>query len=93
MKDIQNDKGFLILELTRTELLNAYGDATLGVCDGCLSSPEGGYYVAVLNQWLCKNCYEEWYSNAVFYPEDRGVEIRNYVSVRKLTESNRDATI
>ena len=83
MKDIQNDKGFLVMEVSREELMNALGEYTEGVCDYCLSSPENGYYVAVLNQWFCKECYDKWYKSATNYPEDRGCEIRNYVKYKE----------
>ena len=71
------------MEVSREELMSTFGEYTEGVCDSCLSSPENGYYVAVLNQWFCEECYRQWYESAVYYPEDRGVEINNYVRYKE----------
>lgn len=85
MKDFSNDKGFLILEVSREELISALGDrGCIGVCDACFSSPESGYYVAVLNQWFCKECYEKWHKRAEYYPEDSKIEERNYKYYKRL---------
>lgn len=75
----ENKKGFLVLELTRQELLDKWASCgSLGVCDLCLDKPETGYYVAVLNQWLCPLCYEKWINNATRYAEDIPIEERNF---------------
>lgn len=83
MKEIETDKGFLVMEVSRQELLSALGKLTMGVCDFCSASAETGYYVAVLNQWFCKECYEKWHETADYYPEDSRVEIRNYEYYKK----------
>ena len=84
MKDIVTEKGFLVMEVSREELISALGELTMGVCDFCTDSPEVGYYVAVINQWLCKDCYEEWYERAEHYPEDIKFEERNYKYYKRL---------
>lgn len=79
MKDFMNGKGFLILEVSRErmmERLDKYG--CQGICDACLCIPEIGYYVAVLNMWLCKECFNEWYGSAERYKEDILIEEKNY---------------
>ena len=78
MKEIVTDKGFLVMEVSRQNLCSALGEYTLGRCDMCFSAPENGYYIAVLNQWFCKDCYDKWLETAEYYPEDRKIEIRNY---------------
>lgn len=78
MKEITTDKGFLVMEVSQQELLSALGEMTLGRCDCCFDAPEIGYYIAVLNQWFCKECYDKWLQTAEYYPEDRRVELRNY---------------
>lgn len=83
MKEITTGKGFLVMEVSQQELLSALGSLTLGRCDFCFADPEIGYYVAVLNQWLCKECYDKWYDSAKYYPEDRTVEVRNYEYYKK----------
>lgn len=79
MKEVKNEKGFLVLEVTRSELVGALAEyGCIGICDSCCCSPEVGYYVAVLNKWLCKECFDSWYKNAVRYQEDMPIEKRHY---------------
>lgn len=50
METVENEKGFRVLKIDRTELLSKtarFGD--VGVCDRCGHTPHTGYYVAVLN--------------------------------------------
>lgn len=51
------------------------------VCDFCNSEvgkEDTCYYVAVLDQILCKKCFEEWHRTAKYYPEDVPIESKNY---------------
>lgn len=89
MKEIVTEKGFLVMEVSRQELISALGESTLGVCDSCFATPDVGYYVAVLNQWFCKKCYEKWLETADYYPEDSRVEIRNYEYYKKKLSNER----
>lgn len=66
---IKNDTGFLIIKTTKSEILKTHILA-LGICDMCLSSPDHGYFIAVLNYWACEKCYNEWISSAIRYDED-----------------------
>lgn len=74
-------KQFLIIECTARELRNATG-ATIVKCDWCediaLANNYKGYYIAVLNQWYCKKCFEKWKERAEYYIEDADVERRNF---------------
>jgi hypothetical protein len=69
-------KGFKVIEVT-TEQCEQWGG--LGICDHCGKRfVPTGKYVAVLNEVLCHhNCYEEWNSRAINYPEDRMFEDRH----------------
>ena len=42
------------------------------------------YYPAVLNDTMDKECYEEWYKDAINYPEDRKYEERTFQRIAKL---------
>lgn len=87
IKEFENSKGFLILEVSRermVERLEKYG--CLGICDTCLCIPEVGYYVAVLNIWFCKECFDDWYSYAVRYQEDIPIERKNYECYKALLQ-------
>ena len=61
MAKIVEFKRFLIIECTARELRNATG-ATIVKCDWCddiaLANNYKGYYIAVLNQWYCKECFD-----------------------------------
>ena len=78
MKKVDNSKGFLVLEVSRPELMKAFGDNTKGICDSCASVPTKGYYIAALNQWFCPKCYEEWLSQATRYVADIPIEERRF---------------
>lgn len=67
---------FLVIETSLKECLDWGG---IGICDNCATPhPTKGYYVAVLNLWLCPKCYQEWKIRAKWYKEDEPIEIRNY---------------
>lgn len=51
------------------------------VCDRCNMGilPDAQcYFIAALNRIYCKDCFERWHKNAIFHPEDRAYEIKNY---------------
>lgn len=79
-KVIKNEKGFKVIEISGDLLVDKLAKfGSVGVCDGCMSWHKGiGYYVAVLNQWLCKKCYDEWISRATWYKEDERIELKNF---------------
>lgn len=85
MKEVKNEKGFLVIEITRAEMVNKLAQYwCIGVCDSCMSSTEVGYYIAVLNRWFCKDCYNEWMQRAVRYTEDIPYEERNYETYKRI---------
>lgn len=80
---VENKKGFKVISCPRRVLEAATGQAKC-VCDNCLASPEVGYYVAILNRWLCPTCYEHWLASAERYEEDVWVEEKNYEYCMKI---------
>lgn len=71
---------FLIIECTAGELMDAVG-SYICICDWCdkpCVPSEKGYYIAVLNHWYCKECFEKWYSHAKWYPQDAEIENKNF---------------
>lgn len=78
---IENKKGFKVLKMGLDEI-NYIGG--FGVCDSCGTPSLEGYYVAVLNQWLCSKCYQEWYLRAKHYPQDVEIENRNYINMQNM---------
>ncbi len=86
-KIAENEKGFRVMEITRSELLCVLQEhGSIGICDDCGERSPRGYYVAVLNRWLCPECYRKWYEGAVNYPEDRKYEEGNFNMYRQLFE-------
>lgn len=83
IKPVENVKGFKVINIPRKILETTTGQEKC-VCDDCLSSPEYGYYVAVLNLWLCPTCYKHWIGSAKRYEEDSWVEEKNYNYYMKL---------
>ena len=91
-KRIINKKDFKIIRLTVEECKTiGFGiqdeDYHELICDNCneLLITQDCYYVAVLNRVLCSECFEEWYEDAVRYPEDIRWETNKYnMTVRQL---------
>ena len=42
------------------------------------------FYVAVINRWLCPDCFYEWYILAERYKEDIPIELKNYERFKSL---------
>lgn len=81
----ENKKGFKIIQVSRSELMDKlclYG--AMGVCDHCNETTPTGYYIAVLNQWFCPKCYQDWYHRARIYPEDVAIENKNFEFYKKI---------
>lgn len=76
----ENTKGFKIIKCKRREIIEVFGGK--GICDSCGKPSIEGYYIAVLNQWFCPQCYKEWYEDAYNYAiessDDRRVEDKNF---------------
>lgn len=74
-KIIEDAGGFKVLEVSRKELIEKIAHlGALGLCDYCMKSPSTGYYIAVLDQWLCPECYQDFLSRNVPCPEDSHYE-------------------
>lgn len=82
---VENDQGFLVMMVSRARLEKATNQERC-VCDNCLRSPQVGYYVSVLNSFLCPQCYRRWIATAINFPEDRQVERRNFWRYASLLE-------
>lgn len=58
----------------------------LGICDGCMNPTSVGYYIAVLNMWMCEGCYKEFVRTATRYKEDEWAERKNFDTYLKIFE-------
>ena len=86
-KIFENKKGFKVIEATRGEMMCALSEyGCVGICDSCGKSKPDGYYIAVLNCWYCKDCFNKWYMLAKYYPEDAEIENRNFELYRQILD-------
>lgn len=89
-KKIENEKGFLVIEMTVEEAINdcMFGYAGEIVCDGCnkyTNNPEDIiYYIAVLNMAFCKECLDEFLNRQEHYEEDKDIEEKNYNFIARM---------
>ena len=82
-KIVSNDKGFKVISLSTEDAASlGFGIDGSGTCicmhcnKGCRSGDI--YYIAVLNDTMCKKCYERWIKSATRYAEDIPIENRNF---------------
>lgn len=81
----ENHKGFKVLEVSKEEVLDKLSDqGCLGICDHCARPAGNGYYIAVINRWLCEGCYREFIRTIDRYEEDKPVEDMNFERFAKL---------
>ena len=88
-KIVNNDKGFKVISLsTRDAASLGFGIDGSGacVCMHCNKYCTDGdiYYIAVLNDTMCKSCYEHWLKEAERYSEDTPIEERNFNRYKKI---------
>lgn len=82
-KIVKNDKGFKVISLSTEDAASIgfglYGSGAC-VCMHCNKDCLSGdiYYIAVLNDTMCKDCYEEWLKDAVKYADDAPYEEQNF---------------
>ena len=86
-KIVDNNKSFKVI------CMNNYEAATLGfgivpgncICMNCNNLIQNEiYYIAVLNDVMCKSCYEKWYEDAIYYGDDAEYENRYFDYYSKL---------
>lgn len=81
-KIVNNDKGFKVISLSIEDAASlGFGPYGLGACAcmHCNNIIKGDiYYIAVLNDVMDKECYDEWYKGATRYTEDIPIENRNF---------------
>lgn len=81
----ENDKRFFIIKMTWADYV-ATTDSW-GMCDCCgkYDAAEEYYYVAMVDDYYCKSCFEMWYRSTKYLSgEDYRKELANYKKVVKL---------
>ena len=105
-KNVINEKGFKVIALKpdeckqigfgfKQEYFDGIGNEEVYelICDDCnklLNSELYVFYVCVLNRVLCKECFQEWYESAVYYPEDARYENGKYEYINSLISSSKN---
>ena len=77
-KKFQNDKRFLIIEMPWKEYVAITDSFGQCFCCGEYDSEMIFYYVATIDSFFCKTCYDAWYSGATNYKVDREKERQNW---------------
>lgn len=87
-KKYDNDKGFLIIEMTYDEatILCNFGievsdENYIVVCDNCnnrFDKEDNIYYFAALNRAMCKECCDDIVTNQERYEDDIKYEVAHY---------------
>lgn len=84
-KVVTNKKGHKAIKVSRQEMierLSRYG--TLGICDKCMNPSTEGYYVAVINMWLCPDCYKKFVDTVDHYESDEPIENKNFINFKRI---------
>ena len=88
-KITKNNKEFKVINLSRKDAASiGFGIDNSGTCI-CMKCNkecpnEDIYYIAILNDTMCKECYERWVKSAKRYEEDIPIENRNFNYYKKL---------
>lgn len=77
-----NDKGFLILELTKADCQKVgFGNVCDGTCavkNNCIprvfTDEEPRYYIACINSLMCKNCLDAFLATQPYYDDDDSLD-------------------
>ena len=88
-KIVDNNKRFKVICMNNDEAANlgfgiVPGDCICMRCNDIIQDEI--YYIAVLNDVMCKSCYEKWYTNATHYKDDAEYENRYFDYYSKLLE-------
>lgn len=79
-KKIKTEKGFLVIKLNMDEAESiGFGLGGACICMDCNGLCDNDiYYIAVLNDTMCEECYNEYMEEATYYDGDSRIEQRNY---------------
>lgn len=91
---VKNDKGLKVISMSISEAraigfgFNYFGKEVI-ICDRCSKYINvATYYIAILNQCLCPNCYHEWYKHVKRYDDDESYETKNFKETLNALKAN-----
>lgn len=68
-KQFKSPQGYAVLKMSLPECISVFKGGA-GICDNCECAAMEGYYVPVLNHYLCLKCYQDFTRRTPYYPED-----------------------
>lgn len=81
----QTPKGHKYIEVSLKQMVGPLKG--LGICDSCcVTQMSTGFLIPVLNSVYCKECFDQWNSEAKFYKEDvdyENMKTQQFVHVLK----------
>ena len=82
VKKFQLKNGYICYIMNFVEAVAIFNG--LGICDECCKHEYIGFYVPVLNRYMCEECFYDWANRCKFYEEDLWFEKQNieYVEER-----------
>jgi hypothetical protein len=80
-KIIENSKNFKVIEVSADEVIEKFGG--LGICDWCNKNFSNFFYIPVLNQCYCQECYDNWMKRAINHKEDHKHENKVFKYAKK----------
>lgn len=78
---VENNKGFKVIVINNIEASQLEFGSPIQVCLCTFCNniiKDEIYYIPMLNDCMCKDCYNEWLKNAVYYKEDAEFEERYF---------------
>lgn len=61
-------KGYVVYKMTALDCIFLFNG--VGLCDSCNTLSPIGYYVPILNYYMCEKCFKEWAERCTYYLED-----------------------
>lgn len=69
VKQFKSPQGYDVLKMSLFECTSIFQGGT-GICDNCGQATMEGYYVPVLNHYICRKCYQDFTQRPPYYQED-----------------------
>lgn len=69
VKQFKSPQGYDVLKMSLFECTSIFKGGA-GICDNCGCAAMEGYYVPVLNHYLCPKCYQDFTQRTPYYQDD-----------------------
>ena len=89
---VSNEKGFKVIHVETLDMWVIGSPAKCDYCTADMATPDGGYYIAVLNKIYCPQCYKRWLSEARRHPQDAPLKTATTTRIVKSFISNNYGT-